>query len=98
MPTPTCPFTPADARPVGRPLNPAELVEALAPAILQAKDQGSQFIVAVNDPAFPFAADAELPPTKEGSAKFFDWRRQLYAGVLGEVGAEERRGEMVRES
>jgi len=28
--------------------------------ILQAKDQGSQFIVAVNDPAFPFAADAEL--------------------------------------
>jgi len=27
---------------------------------LQAKDQGRQFIVAVSDPAFPFAADAEL--------------------------------------
>ncbi len=109
--------------------NPAELVEALAPAILQAKDQGRQFIVAVSDPAFPFAADAELvipcerdrsgagvgtlspaqggldnPRTAawllknwEGSAKVFDRRKQLYEGVLGEMGAAERRGEMVRE-
>jgi hypothetical protein len=64
----------------------------VAPAILQAKDQGRQFIVAVSDPAFPFAADAELQK-KEGSAKVFDRRKQLYEGVLGEMGAAERRGE-----
>ena len=33
----------------------------------------------------------------EGSAKVFDRRKQLYEGVLGEIGAAERRGEMVRE-
>jgi hypothetical protein len=33
----------------------------------------------------------------EGSAKVFDRRKQLYEGVLGEMGAAERRGEMVRE-
>ena len=95
--------------------------------ILRAKDQGRQFIVAVSDPAFPFAADAELvipcerdrsgagvgtlsPPAQrapddprtaawllknwEGSAKVFDRRKQLYEGVLGEMGAAERREEI----
>ncbi len=62
MPTPKCPFSPADALPVGLPLNPAE-----------------------------------LPLKKEGSAKVFDRMHQMCAGLIGEVGAERRRGEMVRE-
>ena len=42
MPTPKCPFSPADARPV------CTLWIC------------ANFLRAINDPAFPFAADAEL--------------------------------------
>jgi len=39
---------------------PAELVETLAPLLLDARDRGAQFVVSIGDTNLPFAVDADV--------------------------------------
>ena len=58
---------------------PAELVEALAPLLLHARDAGAQFVVSIGDTNLPFAVDADV---------LFVCRRDPKEGRVGPLNEE----------